>query len=127
MGLFRKNSSRSVSRRAGVSSASYAPSPSTKKTIVKGNPDPNNWKIIGAHEEGKYLVVKINYPDCTNYEGDKILVFEDVKLLDVINQKLIDPHFFQSKKYKSPIARFEPTPRGWLMATNFVKNLTMTK
>lgn len=88
------------------------------------NPDPANWKIIEAKEHGKYLVLKIKYPDCTNYEGNKILVFEGARLIDVVNQKKIDPHFFPTNsQFKSPIARFEPTDRGWKMAENFVKSL----
>lgn len=84
------------------------------------NPDPDNYKIVKAQEEGKYLVIKINYPDCTNYEGNKILVFES-SLLDIVNQKVIDPHFFENKKIKSPVARFVPSDKGWNMAVKFAK------
>lgn len=93
---------------------------------TNGNPDSNNWKIIKASEGdlGRYLILLIQYPDCTNYEGKKILVYENVKLIDLVNQKLIDPHFFpKNNKFKSPIARFEPTDRGWKMAEKFVKTL----
>jgi hypothetical protein len=62
----------------------------------------------------------MQYPDCTNYEGNKILVFRGVTLIDLVNQRQIDPHFFKDAKVKSPIARFEPTPQGWTMAQVFV-------
>lgn len=81
------------------------------------NPDPNNWKILQAKEVGKFLILMMEYPNCTNYEGKKILLFEDITLIDLVNQKQIDPHFFPANSnFKSPIARFEPTTRGWYMA-----------
>lgn len=85
------------------------------------NPDPANYEIVLAEEVGRFLVLKIHYPDCTNYEGNKILVFEGIKPLDLLRQKLIDPHFFVNKKIASPIARFVPTPEGWNMAIRFAK------
>lgn len=84
---------------------------------VAPNPDPSNYKILSAIENPNGLVVEIQYIGCTNYEGRKILVFEKgVTLIDLVNQKLIDPHFFQNKSFKSPIARFEPTVRGMNLA-----------
>jgi hypothetical protein len=80
------------------------------------NPDPNNYKILQALNVGRFLILKINYVDCTNYEGNKILVFENATLEELINQKSIDPHFSNNKKFKSPICRFEPTKKGWMMA-----------
>jgi hypothetical protein len=102
------------------------------------NPDPNNYKIIRSEtcipksKKGKkkrriYLVVEINYPDCTNYEGNKVLIYEGIMLRDLLMQQLIDPHFSDNKKYKSPIARFEPTQRGWNMAKLFAESLMETR
>lgn len=94
----------------------------SKKSPKLPNPDPDNYKVTKAHEEGGYLIVMINYPDCVNFEGNKILVFFEVTLIDLVNQKLIDPHFFPSdEKYKSPVARFVPTDEGWEMAKTFVQ------
>ena len=59
-------------------------------------------------------------------KGKKILVFENITMIDLVNQKLIDPHFFPAKsKYKSPIARFEPTDRGWNMAIEFCRAISV--
>jgi hypothetical protein len=106
--------------------ASYsAPTPEPVKKAKKssstgGNPDPGNWKIVKAKEYDKYLILMMQYPDCTNYEGKKILVFEKITLVDLVNQKQIDPHFFPGNtSVKSPVARFEPTDRGWNMAEAF--------
>ena len=88
-----------------------------------GNPDPAKYTIIAAEENGDYLIVKLNYPNCTNFEGNKILVFKGVRLLTLVNQKLIDPHFFKDKKYAAPIARFIPTDEGWKMAEVFIAGM----
>jgi hypothetical protein len=95
-----------------------APTPAARPTVP--NPDPNNYKLVQVDEYKGYTIVKLRYPDCTNYEGNKILVFH-AKLLDLVNQKSIDPHFFQDNRFHSPIARFVPTPEGWQMAVDFVQ------
>lgn len=92
-----------------------------------GNPDPRNWSIEMASEHDRFLIVRMKFLDCTNYEGNKILVFEGLTLKSLIEQKLIDPHFFEGGgKYRSPIARFEPTERGWRMAERFVLAMAET-
>lgn len=58
------------------------------------NPNPTNYKFVKVAEHNGYLVVKINYPDCNNYEGNKIMVYKDVDLLTLINNHFVDPHFF---------------------------------
>jgi hypothetical protein len=85
------------------------------------NPNPSNFNIIGAKEIGNYLVAEIEYHDCKNYEGRKILVFENLSIKKLKEFKHIDPHFSNSDKYKSPIARFEPTVQGWDNACVFCK------
>ena len=87
------------------------------------NPNPEFYTLRRAERVGKFLLLMIRYHGCTNYEGDKILVFEDTDLTDLINQGSIDPHFCNNKKYKSPIARFIPTEKGWFMAKDFCKSM----
>lgn len=81
------------------------------------NPDPSNFTVSRQAKVGKFLVLKVNYPDCKNYEGDKILVYENVDIDGLQKQGTLDPHFSNNKNYHSPIARFEPTERGWMWAT----------
>lgn len=83
--------------------------------------NPNNYDIINYLESNGWLLIKIKYPDCKNYEGMKILLFKDVTVMDLLKQRLIDPHFSENKKYKSPFARFEPTESGWFAATSLMK------
>jgi len=87
------------------------------------NPDPFNFKIKEFMQIGPYLAVKICYPTCKNYEGNKILVYDGIEFEDLQKQKAIDPHFSTSKKFKSPIARFEPTQQGWVNALKFCSML----
>jgi hypothetical protein len=102
------------------------PALSGNKEIVvvqNPNPNPNNYTVQIIYQCGNYLVIKIKYHDSTNYEGDKILVFENCTYDDLEKQKTIDPHFSENKNFHSPIARFEPTERGWDMAVSFVRSV----
>ena len=83
------------------------------------NPVPTNFKILNSLSMGDLLIIEVYYPDCTNYEGKKILVYENTDVADLVKQGSVDPHFSESKKFKSPIARFEPTERGMQMAAIF--------
>jgi len=90
------------------------------------NPDPSNFKILRMEELGTVLVIEVIYPDCTNYEGRKILLYDNVTLKQLVLQGTIDPHFSENSDFHPPVARFEPTPRGWAMATwmaNQMENL----
>ena len=80
------------------------------------NPDPTNWILNKSKKIGDYLIVDITYPDCTNYEGRKLMLYAGVTIRKLRNQRSIDPHFSSNKKFYSPIARFEPTEFGWDMA-----------
>lgn len=60
----------------------------------------------------------IIYPDCTNYEGKKVMIFRGSS--DELKRRtIIDPHFFEDNT--STIARFEPTESGWLVALETAK------
>lgn len=89
------------------------------------NPNPKNYqfiktKAIGKHDGlGNYMVMEVLYPDCTNYEGRKILVYENVSVIQIVHQGSLDPHFSENPMYISPIARFEPTKQGWKNAVDF--------
>jgi hypothetical protein len=91
--------------------------------VVEGNPNPKNFRILQSEEIGRFVVLLVNYPDCRNFEGDKILVFEDVPLATLRGLTSLDPHFCDSKRHSSPLARFEPTLNGWIYATKFCKQV----
>jgi hypothetical protein len=111
------------------------PTPSTTKAkypYQPGNPNPYDYEIIRQRQIGSFLILKIRYPDCTNYKGHKILVYEDITFEELLeNQNGIDPHFMEKLKnskypkgrYICPVARFEPTEHGWFLAISFCKCL----
>lgn len=85
------------------------------------SPDPKVFKIIKKESIGKYLLLFVHYPNCKNFEGNKILVYCNVSPLDLLEQGELDPHFSDKEKYIAPIARFVPTDSGWQMAQRFVQ------
>lgn len=95
--------------------------PIATEYVVLPNPKADNYKILRHIHINNYLVIEMLYLDCINYEGRKILVYENCTIKDLTMQKLIDPHFSENKKYYSPFARFEPTEKGWNMAINLCK------
>lgn len=90
------------------------------------NPNPSRFSIIRMAEYGNArttaTVVEVQYPDATNYEGKKILVFK-APFAKIKKQKRLDPHFCDDG-HLSPFARFEPTVDGWAAACKLAKGLT---
>ena len=82
------------------------------------DPDPKLFSILKWTMYPPYTIVLIHYPNCTNYEGKKLLVYKE-SILTLQSLKEIDPHFLENKI--SPIARFQPTEEGWKDAVNFAK------
>jgi hypothetical protein len=85
---------------------------------VSMSPNPKNFKILNLIElENTYA--EIHYPDCKNYEGVKIVVFEGKVADKLLKLTELDPHF--STQELSPIARFKPDNRGKYMALQICK------
>lgn len=107
--------------------SSYAP---TSTTIFTGperrpklpNPDPDNFVIKRTEQVGDHLVALVNYPDCTNYEGNKVLLFLHTTVKQLAKLKKLDPHFCDDN-HLSPFARFVPTPAGFDAAVRTAKKL----
>ena len=79
------------------------------------NPNPENFDILLLVKSGEFTVAKVKYPDCTNYEGEKILVFKGDVSKELSTAKELDPHFSKDNKL-SPIARFKPNAEGLRLA-----------
>lgn len=104
------------------SSSSYDNKPTVVyETKYLPNPNPNNFTIEDSLQIKNNVIVLINYHDATNYEGKKILVFQNYTINQLEKRKSIDPHFSESKQFKSPFARFEPTEQGWNAAIKLCK------
>jgi hypothetical protein len=75
------------------------------------NPDPSRFVVEATKGIGTFCIALVRYPNCTNFEGLKLLVFARTHPDAVKEWKRIDPHFAQGS-LSSPLARFEPTTRG---------------
>lgn len=97
-----------------------------KPQVRDVNPKPNRWAFIRKKHIGDFLVVELQYSDCVNFEGRKILVFKGCSWNEILDRNggLVDPHFSDSKKYIHPMARFEPTEDGYKMAIEFIEFLS---
>jgi len=87
---------------------------------INSTPDPMRFRIINLKIINNYPVLLVEYPDVTNYEGLKLLMYGKNFDLSLLSGR-IDPHFFTFGD--SPIARFEPTPYGKKLAEILAKNL----
>lgn len=94
-----------------------------REVLPRGNPDPRRFTVLEVEEHGGNVAVKVRYPDATNYEGVKVMVFRGVTEHDIRTAAFLDPHFCESRAHVSPVARFEPTPEGWAMAIGFMRRL----
>jgi hypothetical protein len=122
MGLFKAFSTSTYDRNPARSARPVAREVVREVIVEKSvNPDPWNCYIKGSEQLGDMLVVEVVYPDCTTFEGHKILVYENVTVEDLDKQKHLDPHFASNKRFHSPIARFEPTALGRRYAKAFAE------
>lgn len=90
----------------------------------RGNPVPSRFTIQRVHRlrGGRSVAVMLTYPDCTNFEGTKILVFDNFRTwYRLLNSGTVDPHFMESEP--ALIARFRPTEEGWQLARDLVERL----
>lgn len=87
------------------------------------NPNPKEFEILEVFTDDSYTVLKIKYPNCTNAEGIKILVYKATPV-ELLKRKEFDPHFGHKD---SPIARFEPTDQGWNMAIKLATSLALSE
>lgn len=88
------------------------------------NPRPERFSILREQLVGEHLVLMVHYPDCTNFEGVKIMVYSGFKdsaaLLAETGGKL-DPHFCPHEP--SPVARFKPDATGFESAVAYARTL----
>lgn len=84
------------------------------------NPNPFNFRSLTTTQIGDFTIVWLTYPDCTNYEGQKILVFKGTTEAKIRRRKKIDPHFSEKGQLRL-VARFEPTDEGWTFACSFAR------
>jgi hypothetical protein len=95
----------------GISSDSSATDPWAPRP--SGNPNPHRFTLISSERHGDLHLAVVAYPDCTNFEGRKIIVMNS----DPRGTSVLDPHFSEG----SPVvARFAPTDAGMRNARAFL-------
>ena len=85
-------------------------------TFRAGDPDPHRFTVLRTRAAGTALAAEVQYDGCTNYEGHKILVYGNMTNGAFLRLEQLDPHFCDNPRCVSPVARFEPTERGWALA-----------
>jgi len=82
------------------------------------NPNPARFTILRTEQVGTAVVAEVRYPDCTNYEGRKVMVFANTTEAALTRRTTLDPHF---AKHAGPVARLRPTKHGWRLAVEIAR------
>ncbi len=97
-------------------------------------PDATRFDVEDLVEVGPHAVLKVRFPNCAAcaYEGVKVLVYLNVKALDIVRWKKLDPHFrampksgWPVKEAPSPAARFPASDQGWKDALAYANAKTL--
>lgn len=90
-------------------------------------PDSRNFQIVEAFEHPGGLVLQVKYPNCAKcaFEGTKTIVYQNVRCIDALKWKEIDPHFTGTSQKNpqsapSPVARFPGNAQGLALAKLFM-------
>lgn len=75
------------------------------------DPNPNNFIIQEIIPLPGYTIANIVYPNCTNFEGQKLILFLGEYTLQQLRKMSIDPHFLEKTEPKV-VARFRPDEEG---------------
>ena len=91
-------------------------------------PDADKFQIKGFLRVGRLIVMRVEYPNCDlcAHDGTKIMIFEHITEMEMIQLKRIDPHFRPrgertKGEARSPVARFPGDDVGWRHALAFAK------
>lgn len=90
-------------------------------TLLPTDPDPATFTIKRLIQVGTFVVGHVQYPNATNFEGNKVLVWENATVDDISQLEVIDPHFLENN---SIIARFRPDANGIASAIRYCKLFT---
>jgi len=75
------------------------------------NPDPRNFKVIWATAVNGNTIMMVNYPNCTTFGGNKLLLLRGVW---PTTMSKLDPHFLEGDH--PVVARFLPNKEGIKLA-----------
>ena len=95
---------------------------SSPYAVDNSNPNPKKFEIVSEESSGDWLVLMVKYPNCTNFEGMKIMLFKGYKSSKELLKETggeLDPHF--SKAKTSPIVRLRPSLEAWNIVSSIVQ------
>lgn len=98
---------------------------SSPYAVEDSNPNPSKFMIMNEKYVNGFLVIHVLYPNCRNFEGNKLLVYREKgitnskELLKRTGKKL-DPHF--SNNEISPVARFIPNEEGLMLCERMISS-----
>jgi hypothetical protein len=76
---------------------------------------------------GPHIVAEVQYPDATNYEGRKVILYLNTTKRQLQVARRLDPHFCDKPHVSpTPFARFAPTLQGWKAAILLAKTIKDT-
>lgn len=88
------------------------------------DPQPSRWELIDIFCQKHSHVLRVRYPDATNYGGVKILVYNFSIATRPYDweDRALDPHF--QSCHPGPVARFEPNDIGWKRAMRLARDIS---
>ena len=111
MKLFSSNSSSIYTNKYGDKIDTQSDDYVGSQRFALGDPQPHRFEVISVELLDGYTLAKIKYPDCQNFDGIKILIYEGDVRDEINNAKILDPHFLE--KGLSPVARVKPAYGGF--------------
>lgn len=81
----------------------------------------DRFTIKKVERSGDNCLALINYPNCSEFKGDKLILFKDMSREKLAKMKSIDPHFLGSNNI---VARFRPTEEGWSLGRVCLQQLS---
>lgn len=101
-----------------------------RKEMEARTPNPLDFEVVDVEQVGEHLVAKVRYSSCTkcSFDAQKVMVFLDTQIKDVVFWKRIDPHFQEPvgerdrKTAPPPRARFPADEQGWADALEYARS-----
>ena len=83
------------------------------------DPNPKLFRMVihKCKQIGENSLLFINYPNCTTFDGNKIILIKTSCFMQM-EHGTIDPHFFNDRP--SPFARFKADDEGYKMAVDYL-------
>ena len=98
----------------GMSLFSNTSDDCNENTDTSPEPNPFRFEILDEHEELRTIALKVRYPNATEFNGIKILVYDITHKDWIHNTKKLDPHFLEGEI--SPLVRLKGNDLGWILA-----------